>query len=334
MMKQWAQKVIRFSSQYNNTGWSAEQILGRPKVYPQYGDMQGAWASESIDSFQFIEIEFEKAVTPEAINIFETYNAGGTVAVKAMNPFNQWEILWNTKAPKNLTYSRVFSPPLKEVKYATNKIRIDIDCTSAGTWCEIDAVELVGHEKAVFVTDESTFTEAMRGLIDKAEFSDIKLVLNDRFVNAHKAILSARSEYFAEQIQQSTSDRIAISLNINHNDLLAVLSFVYTNHLPLDSSTDTLVTLCEVSSTLGIANLKKNATHQLIPKLNSENVVGIFLKVQGDNNLEEIADYCFKFMASHLKEMASVPSFETLPSNVLVKVTQEATAMISFSESS
>ena len=30
-------RVIDFSSQYNNRTWSANQIIGPPKVYPRYG---------------------------------------------------------------------------------------------------------------------------------------------------------------------------------------------------------------------------------------------------------------------------------------------------------
>jgi hypothetical protein len=30
-------RVIQFSSQYNDSTWSANQVIGPPKVYPRYG---------------------------------------------------------------------------------------------------------------------------------------------------------------------------------------------------------------------------------------------------------------------------------------------------------
>ncbi|KAI8777438.1 BTB/POZ domain-containing protein 19 [Biomphalaria glabrata] len=331
-MRQWASKVIKFSSQYNNSSWSAEQILGPPKVYPQYGDIQGAWASASIDSLQFIELEYEKAVLPESINIYETYNAGATVAVKVMNPFNQWEVLWSTTAVENIKSSRIFSPPLREVKFATNKVRLEVNCTVAASWCEIDAVEFIGQEKAGLILDDKSYTDAMRSIVNNPTYSDVKLVLNNETAYAHKSILAARSTFFSKQFEQYTTDLIELNLSISYDELLAILSFIYTNQLPPDISTDTLITLCEVSSTLDIPSMKQYAVHRLFSLLTYENVVGIYLRVQDQKAFEEIKDYCLKYMAAHLKEMANVANFETLSQSVLVKVVQEATSMISLGD--
>ena len=36
--------------------WSAAKALGSPTVYPNYGDIQGAWASGNITNHEFIEV--------------------------------------------------------------------------------------------------------------------------------------------------------------------------------------------------------------------------------------------------------------------------------------
>ena len=38
------------------TSWSANKVIGPPDVYPQYGDFENAWASESANSVEFIEV--------------------------------------------------------------------------------------------------------------------------------------------------------------------------------------------------------------------------------------------------------------------------------------
>ena len=56
--------VVQYTSQWfeayviflNNFSWSAEQILGAPQVYPQYGDIAGAWAQKSLSNAEYIEV--------------------------------------------------------------------------------------------------------------------------------------------------------------------------------------------------------------------------------------------------------------------------------------
>lgn len=37
--------------------WAANQVIGPPQVYPQYGDIEGAWASENTNSIEYIEVK-------------------------------------------------------------------------------------------------------------------------------------------------------------------------------------------------------------------------------------------------------------------------------------
>ena len=40
--------------------WSANQILGQPKVYPQYGDLSGVWAQGDKGQDEYIEVSCYK----------------------------------------------------------------------------------------------------------------------------------------------------------------------------------------------------------------------------------------------------------------------------------
>ncbi len=37
--------------------WSASQVAGSPKVYPQYGDLRGAWAQQTTGPNEYIEVK-------------------------------------------------------------------------------------------------------------------------------------------------------------------------------------------------------------------------------------------------------------------------------------
>ena len=55
-MEQWVSRVRALSSQYNNGTWAAHQVTGPPKVYPRYGDINGAWAQSGPDANEYLEV--------------------------------------------------------------------------------------------------------------------------------------------------------------------------------------------------------------------------------------------------------------------------------------
>ena len=117
---QWAQRVVGFSSQHDGLGSAAVQACGRPKVFPAYGDKQGAWAPGANSGSSWIELEFARAVYMCGIEIYETFNPGAVVRVMVLSPQGVWESAWRGD-PAQMTLparSRVFSPPIKPPPYA------------------------------------------------------------------------------------------------------------------------------------------------------------------------------------------------------------------------
>ena len=153
IVRQWVSRVNSFSSQYNEDTWSANNVIGPPLVFPNYGDLQNSWAQTSdFHQNHFIELEFPEEVYVVKINIYETYHAGGVVRIKLKDPLtDNWKIVWESAVgPMNIESSRIFSPDLKKNLFKTNKVRLDVDCTAANSFCEIDAVELIGKKFQVF----------------------------------------------------------------------------------------------------------------------------------------------------------------------------------------
>ncbi|XP_052217124.1 uncharacterized protein LOC127835000 [Dreissena polymorpha] len=142
---QWVSGVIRYSSQYGTDNWSAQQILGVPDVYPEYGDIDRAWAPHVIDANQFLEFQYATPVYVTKVDVYETYNAGGVKAIKCLDVSGTWITLWSTPQVSVIKSARIFSPSFTStIPCFSNLIRLDIDCTVANTWVEIDAVGLRG----------------------------------------------------------------------------------------------------------------------------------------------------------------------------------------------
>ncbi|XP_052223893.1 F-box/LRR-repeat protein 4-like [Dreissena polymorpha] len=130
-----------------NILWSAQQILRVPNVFPSYGDLIGTWAPRDIDANQFLEFQFATPVYVTKVDVYETYNAGGVKAIKCLDVSGTWITLWSTPQVSRIQSARIFSPSFTStIPCFSNRIRLDIDCTLANTWVEIDAVRLHGSQ--------------------------------------------------------------------------------------------------------------------------------------------------------------------------------------------
>lgn len=150
-IRQYASSVIRFSSQYSASDWSATQALGPENVFPQYGDWPQAWAAATADGQrEFLELGFEAPQTVQVIEIFETYNPGAIDTVYLRRPgSNRWEIVYarpaRTDLPRAARNFTIFLPV--ETDYLINAIRLAVNSPAVPGWNEIDAVALKGQRK-------------------------------------------------------------------------------------------------------------------------------------------------------------------------------------------
>lgn len=149
-IRQYATKVIRFSSQYTTTSWAATRALGKENVYPNYGDFVNAWASFSADEErEFLELGFDTLQTVRSIEIFETYNPGAVDSVFLRDATTKkWNLVYTKPVVKNLEEkSRIFSIYLIETAYFSDAIRIAINSPAVPGWNEIDAIAITGQRK-------------------------------------------------------------------------------------------------------------------------------------------------------------------------------------------
>lgn len=95
----------------------------------------------------FIVIQFEDFVYPSQICIVETYNPGAIVKLWAFTITEKWICLWENDGLETIvrTDSRVFSPPIKDIKIPTRIIRMEFSHRYLDYFTEIDAVMLQGE---------------------------------------------------------------------------------------------------------------------------------------------------------------------------------------------
>lgn len=73
---QWANKVLKYSSDLGGRLNSVKRILGKPDAFPQGGISANAWVAKDALGSAYVEVEFEQAQTVKQIAVFENLNAG------------------------------------------------------------------------------------------------------------------------------------------------------------------------------------------------------------------------------------------------------------------
>ena len=336
----WVHRVRSFSSQYNDSSWKADMIIGPPKVYPRYGDIPGTWAQGRTDSSQFIELEYNMELFIQGIDIYETFHSGGVTKISSLDKSGRWQVLWKTDRPENLELSRVFSPEIKQLHYKTACIRLDVNCTAASTWVEIDAVKICGRQyHTALPPGVGVLQDDLRTLVNNPSFSDVTFTVEGKNVHAHRAILMARSDYFramfCDGLKESKSPHnqpIALKA-ISHAAFLSLLLYLYTSSIDANCTTSHLIELMRVGDFYREDGLRALALHEIEKVMDVDNVVQFLREAtESEPILEEVREMCFPFIQQNMHAVSKTPYFEDLPQDVMLYIIQNATANLSIKQ--
>ena len=143
ILRQWAVAAAA-SSEYSNPDWSAQQATGAPDTM-ECGDVRTAWASETADGVDWLEVTFETAVVPIEISVRETNSPGFVSQIEVRDEMGRLQTVWEGTPGAVEQCPRVLSVQVSGVNVRVNAVRISLDQREGGDWNEIDAVELVGQ---------------------------------------------------------------------------------------------------------------------------------------------------------------------------------------------
>lgn len=144
--QQFASKVIGFSSQNSNNGYTAKQVLGTPNVYPASGVSTNAWISNTPDGQrEYLVLDFANAQAINFVDIYETANTGAVDTVYVKNPSTlAWDMVYShtatTTAATLIAKKTRISFPL--TAYSVSEIRIAINSQIVAGYNAIDAVAI------------------------------------------------------------------------------------------------------------------------------------------------------------------------------------------------
>ena len=94
---QWANKLIKYSSDLGGKQFGIKRILGKPDAFPQGGVSPNAWTPKNALNGEYVEVSFEKPQTVKQVAIFENLNAGCVSRISVDNGSGKYETVWSRK---------------------------------------------------------------------------------------------------------------------------------------------------------------------------------------------------------------------------------------------
>ncbi|MBC8047117.1 MAG: PD40 domain-containing protein [Fimbriimonadaceae bacterium] len=159
----WANKLLSYSSQFDEKAYSAKQALGPPSKLPSLGDCGCAWTTSipNNNMEEFIRVGFVRRIKVRQVIISENFNAG---AIKAIYLYDQYNIphLVYERTKIHAEYGRVFTFTIPETDFETNELKLVLDTESIPGYNQIDAIgisEIVSvlEAKKINITDRIEF---------------------------------------------------------------------------------------------------------------------------------------------------------------------------------
>jgi beta-lactamase regulating signal transducer with metallopeptidase domain/HEAT repeat protein len=147
----------------NKRDWGPEQATDAPDTEGP-GDIVTAWASLTQDAQpEWLLLEYERAVRPHSVKVYETYNPGAVVKVSVIDESGEEILAWEGSDPTRPEQQTGVSEIPIGVNSAVRNVKLYLDSPSVPGWNEIDAVGLVDDSGeihwAVTATASSTYAE-------------------------------------------------------------------------------------------------------------------------------------------------------------------------------
>ncbi len=142
---QWANKVISYSSQFQENEYSAKQALGLPNALGAQNKEEMAWVpkKETNVSGEYIEVAFAKAIRVKQVAIGESKNPGSISKIFLIDTGGKKHLVYENKTPRNILQPfRLFRHNFAKTNYLVSGLRLEMKTKAAAGSNQIDAIAI------------------------------------------------------------------------------------------------------------------------------------------------------------------------------------------------
>lgn len=160
----------------------------------------------------------------------------------------------------------------------------------------------------------------MEWAFNTESFKDVKLTLRPSapssslsVVSAHKCVLISQSTYFRSLLQssgmiESHMDEIELIEEVDVSSFRLVVRFLYTLQLDLESLSDCIFDVYELSCKYGIDKLRNQVESTLTYNLSVDNVISI-LQLAETYQSTTLKRECLQFLQFNLEQVSQTPEY-------------------------
>jgi outer membrane protein OmpA-like peptidoglycan-associated protein len=144
---QWANRVVRFSSQYKDDFYSAKQILGPPNAMSGYSESVYSWTPKDANGArdEYVEVEFGIPMRVKQFAIVETLNPGAVRKVYLIDTKGKSHKVFERKTFKStygMEMARVFSKKIAFTDYKVAGMKVVLKPSAIKGRNQIDAIAI------------------------------------------------------------------------------------------------------------------------------------------------------------------------------------------------
>lgn len=175
-------------------------------------------------------------------------------------------------------------------------------------------------------TVETTFAsrllKTISSLYNSETYSDIKIVLSDSEISAHKLVLTARSELWSESVlcDKTELDWKDIDVEVAR----CIVFWLYTNNITLKSDDLTLKVMRKAHD-FKLKNLLESCEIALIDSVNVRTCVK-FYSVAEEVNANNLREYCSGLISTYWDDL-NTSDFEHMSGQLLYKMLKNKTQL-------
>lgn len=172
----------------------------------------------------------------------------------------------------------------------------------------------------------STLAKELGIMVNNPLFSDVTFIVEGKPIHAHRAILSARSEHFANMfksgLKESHEKEVAIPV-IRHHIFLALLGYLYTD--TISSNPEEVIELFEAADLYVMERLKVLCENKLSRFLTVENSAHLFATAARCNSAA-LRKMCLAYIVQHFDVASKSKGFLQLSRELILEVITSRTA--------
>ncbi|KAJ7997343.1 hypothetical protein DPEC_G00228000 [Dallia pectoralis] len=167
----------------------------------------------------------------------------------------------------------------------------------------------------------SRLLDIVAELYQQEQYSDLKVIVGEMTVNAHKFVLAARSDAWSLASLASTSE---LDLSDAKPEVaMAMLRWAYTDSLELSEDDAFLIELMKLANRFQLQLLRERCEKGVMSSVNVRNCIR-FYQTAEELNATTLMNYCGEIIASHWDDLRK-EDFSTMSAPLLYKMIKSKT---------